>query len=111
MEIGRLEKESARRDFWLDQGKAQDTMRQLAEHKKVVEQWRELEKRVVDLAELVHLTGEDEPNGTYADSPTSISPVGIELKELRSRSPSLREFLDTVIGMTSREELAESLQR
>ena len=60
MEISRLEKASARPGFWLDQGKAQDTMRQLAEHKRVVEQWRELEKRVLDLVELVSLAGEDE---------------------------------------------------
>ena len=61
IEISRLEKESARPDFWLDQPKAQDTMRRLAERKKAVEQWRGLGKRVADLAELAQLTGEDEP--------------------------------------------------
>ncbi len=35
-------------------------MRRLAEQKRVVERWRELEKRVADLSELAHLTGEDE---------------------------------------------------
>jgi peptide chain release factor 2 len=40
--------------------KAQDTMRQLAERKKIVEPWRELEKRVADLSELADLAGEDE---------------------------------------------------
>jgi len=35
-------------------------MRRLAEQKKAVEQWRGLEKRVADLAELAHLAGEDE---------------------------------------------------
>ncbi len=49
-------------------------------------------------------------HGAYADSPTSVSPIGDELRELRKRSASLREFLDTVVGMTGREELAESLQ-
>jgi hypothetical protein len=48
-------------------------------------------------------------NGTYADSPTSISPIGVELKKLRNRSASLKEFLETVISMTSRQELAESV--
>ncbi len=61
IEISRLEKESARPDFWLDQPKAQDTMRRLAERKRAVEQWRGLEKRVADLAELAQLTGEDKP--------------------------------------------------
>jgi len=45
--------------------------------------------------------------GTYADSPTSISPIGTELKELRSQSASLKEFLEAVTGMTSRQDLAE----
>ncbi len=49
-------------------------------------------------------------HGAYADSPTSISPIGTELKELRSRSVSLREFLDAVTGMASREDLADSLR-
>jgi hypothetical protein len=47
--------------------------------------------------------------GTYADSPTSISPIGVELKKLRSRSASLKEFLETVMSMTSPRELAESV--
>ncbi len=49
-------------------------------------------------------------HGAYADKPTSISPIGIELKQLRSRSDSLKDFLETVAAMTSRQELAESLR-
>ncbi|MEE9176223.1 MAG: hypothetical protein V3U19_08640, partial [Thermodesulfobacteriota bacterium] len=48
--------------------------------------------------------------GTYADSPTSIDPIGEELKELRSRSASLKDFLDRVAAMTSRQNLIESLE-
>ena len=48
MEIGRLEKESAEPAFWLDQLKAQDTMRRLAEQKRVVEQWRELARQFAE---------------------------------------------------------------
>ena len=80
VEIGRLEKASARPDFWLDQGKAQDTMRQLAEHKKVVEQWRELEKKVLDLMELIPLTGEDEP--LQAEIRSETEKVGAALEQL-----------------------------
>lgn len=43
--------------------------------------------------------------GTYADSPTSVSPIGVELEQLRSESASLRDFLNTVAAMTSREQL------
>ncbi len=48
--------------------------------------------------------------GTYADSPNSISPVGLELNELRSQSTSLKEFLDRVAAMTSRQDLVNSIK-
>ena len=48
-------------------------------------------------------------HGTYADSPTSINPIGEELKQLRQESASLKNFLDIVAEMTTREELAESV--
>jgi hypothetical protein len=48
--------------------------------------------------------------GTYADRPTSISPIGLELKTLRSQSASLKEFLDTAAAMTSRQDLILSLE-
>jgi hypothetical protein len=49
-------------------------------------------------------------HGTYADKPTSISPIGIEMKELRSRSASLKEFLETAASLTSRQELVENVK-
>jgi len=49
-------------------------------------------------------------HGTYADSPTSISPIGLELKKLRSQSASLKDFLDTVAVMTSRQNLIDSIK-
>jgi hypothetical protein len=48
--------------------------------------------------------------GTYADSPTSISPIGAQMKKLRSESPSLKDFLDKASGMTSLQDLAESVR-
>lgn len=47
-------------------------------------------------------------HGTYADTPAFISQIGLDLKELRGRSNSLKEFLDRVAAMTSRQELADS---
>jgi hypothetical protein len=47
--------------------------------------------------------------GTYADSPTSISPIGLELKQLREQSVSVKGFLDQVAGMTGREDLQKAL--
>ena len=48
--------------------------------------------------------------GTYADRPTSISPIGLELKKLRSQSASLKGFLNTAAAMTSREDLRMSIK-
>lgn len=49
-------------------------------------------------------------HGAYADRPTSISPIGRELKELRNRSVSLKDFLETAAAMNSRQDLTNSLK-
>ena len=49
-------------------------------------------------------------HGTYADRPAFISPIGLELKELRSQSASLKDFLNTVAAMTSRQDLRDSIR-
>jgi len=49
-------------------------------------------------------------HGTYADRPTSIDPIGAELRQLRSQSASLKDFLNAVARMTSRQELRESIK-
>ncbi|MFC2020234.1 peptide chain release factor 2 [Chloroflexota bacterium] len=54
-----LEKQSAQPDFWLDQFKAQSTMRQLAVYKEVVEKWRGLETKMADITESLPLVEDD----------------------------------------------------
>jgi hypothetical protein len=49
-------------------------------------------------------------HGTYADRPTSISPIGVELRKLREQSASLKAFLDTAAAMTSRQDLSASIK-
>ncbi len=49
-------------------------------------------------------------HGAYADEPTSISPIGVELRQLREQSASLRDFLNKVAAMTGRQDLANSLE-
>jgi len=44
-------------------------------------------------------------NGTYASEPTSVSPIGTKLKEIRDEKPSLKAFMDSVSGITSLGEL------
>jgi peptide chain release factor 2 len=68
-----LEKQSAKSDFWQDQANAQNVMRQLAEQKKVVERWRELEEKAADIEELITLSEEDE---------TLQSEIQLELDEM-----------------------------
>jgi hypothetical protein len=48
--------------------------------------------------------------GTYADSPTSVDPIGDELRMLRSQSASLSNFINTVAAMTSRDDLIDSIE-
>jgi hypothetical protein len=48
-------------------------------------------------------------HGAYADDPTSVSPIGVELKKLRGQIDSLKDFLNTVADMTSRQELQEMI--
>ena len=39
-------------------------------------------------------------HGTYADSPTSVSPIGAMVRELRAQSATLQEFLATASRLT-----------
>jgi hypothetical protein len=48
-------------------------------------------------------------HGSYADSPTSVNPIGDYLKELRQRSPSLGDFIRTVSGISSYDELLKMI--
>jgi hypothetical protein len=47
--------------------------------------------------------------GSYATSPTSVDPIGEALQRLRQESASLKEFVDTVAGMSSHEDLWRTL--
>jgi peptide chain release factor 2 len=58
-EIVNLEKKSTEPDFWSDQVVAQKIMRKLADYRKDVQTWRELEAKVADIAELINLAEED----------------------------------------------------
>lgn len=48
--------------------------------------------------------------GTYADRPDSISPIGAEMRQLRAKSASLKEFLEKAATLKSRKDLLESLK-
>ena len=46
-------------------------------------------------------------HGTYADSPTSVNPIGGQLRELREQSDSLKNFIDVVSGISSYDDFLE----
>ena len=79
-EILDLEKQSAVPAFWNDQADAQNVMRQLAGYRKVVLQWRELEEKASDIAELIDLSGEDAP--LQEEIKTELNELTILLDEL-----------------------------
>lgn len=47
--------------------------------------------------------------GSYATAPSSVSPIGGQMKELRKRSPSLAHFLRIVARMKSYQDLLDAL--
>jgi peptide chain release factor 2 len=75
-EIARLEKQAAQPDFWSDSAKAQAIMRQLTAGRKAVKNWREMEKRAADIAELIPLA---------ADDASMISEIQSEIAAVASR--------------------------
>jgi len=48
-------------------------------------------------------------HGSYGTGPASSSPIGPKLERLRSRTPDLRTFLETVRGFTSAADLDQAL--
>jgi len=48
-------------------------------------------------------------HGTYANEPSSVSPIGEELRQLRSHCQSIKEFLDSVSTIISRQDLREKV--
>jgi len=49
--------------------------------------------------------------GSYTDSPTSVDPLGAEMRELRNNSRSIKDFLDRASFITSRADLKENLKQ
>jgi peptide chain release factor 2 len=79
-EMASLEQQSFRPDFWSDQAAAQSVMRLLAGHKKTVEQWRNLEKKLADIEESLPLAEEDP--AFKAEIESAIAALGARLDEL-----------------------------
>jgi len=85
-----LEKQSAQPDFWSDQAKAQNIMRQLVGLKKLVQEWRGLEKEVADIAELVSLAEED--GSLWEEIQPELDEVASRLDELELEMAFTSEY-------------------
>ncbi|MFH1002915.1 MAG: PCRF domain-containing protein, partial [Chloroflexota bacterium] len=81
-EITRLEKQSAEPDLWSDPARAQEMMRQLAEARKTVGQWRGLEKRVADTAELLALASREDDASLVAEIEADVEAITGRLDSL-----------------------------
>ena len=112
-----MEKQSAQSDFWLDQNQAQAIMRQLAEQKRLVQKWRELEKRVADIAELLSLVEDDE--SLQAEVQSEIDEVATLLDEMEFQRAFSGEYdarnailaVHAGAGGTESQDWAEMLMR
>ncbi len=49
--------------------------------------------------------------GSYATGPASVDPIGQELSTLRQHSPSIKDFLNTVSGFGSNQDLNNAINQ
>jgi peptide chain release factor 2 len=81
-EIAEIEKESSQPDFWRDQERAQDLMRQRGELRGEVERWRIMERRVAELLELADLAIEEEETSLREEIGADIGRVAAQFEEM-----------------------------
>ncbi|MFC1902042.1 peptide chain release factor 2 [Chloroflexota bacterium] len=116
-EIIELEKKSAQPDFWQDQANAQNTMRRLAGRGKVAQRWRELEKKIADIAELISISEEDA--ALQAEIQSELDEVAAYLDELEFQLAFSSEYdarnailaIHAGAGGTESQDWAEMLMR
>ncbi|MCX6012600.1 MAG: peptide chain release factor 2 [Chloroflexi bacterium] len=66
-EINKLEQETVLPGFWADQKKAQNMMRQISELKDTVKTWRNFEKRIIELHDLITISISEEHHSMESD--------------------------------------------
>ncbi|MBI4285319.1 MAG: peptide chain release factor 2 [Chloroflexi bacterium] len=116
-EIAELEKRSVQPGFWTNQVEAKNTMSKLAERKRLVQRWRELEKQVTDVAELA-LLAEGDP-ALSEEVAAEVVMVGARLDELELEMAFSGEYDDRAAllsihagaGGTESQDWAEMLMR
>jgi peptide chain release factor 2 len=89
-EVIELEKRSSAQDFWTDTATAKHLMREMADKKRIIARWREIEKRVNDTAELASLAVEDESIMTEVE--TELEKINARLDEMELEAAFTSEF-------------------
>jgi peptide chain release factor 2 len=103
--------------FWDEQAKAQATMRQIAEKKRVAQRWRGLEKKLNDIAEMETISGED--NAILAELKNETGELGKQIDDYEfqlafSGEYDARNAIMTIhagAGGTESQDWAEMLMR
>jgi len=89
-EVIDLEKRSSAQDFWTDTAAAKHLMREMADKKRIIARWREIEKRVNDTAELASLAVEDE--SIMSEVETELEKINTRLDEMELEAAFTSEF-------------------
>ena len=89
-EVIDLEKRSSAQDFWTDTAAAKHLMREMADKKRIIARWREIEKRVNDTAELASLAIEDE--SIMSEVETELEKINTRLDEMELEAAFTSEF-------------------
>lgn len=97
-DILKLEKRTALPDFWLNQPEAKRIMRQLAEHKKIVEKWRGLEQKVSDIIQSLPLA--EEEASFLEEVQSEVEALSLQLDELELEMAFSGEYDDRNAIMT-----------
>jgi len=80
--IVQLEKQSSQPDFWSDQNHARSIMRRLSGQKRLVEQWRGIENKCVEISELITLAEAEEDTSLQDEIKSEIDTLGTQLDQL-----------------------------
>src|SRR4030042_1341915 len=116
-EIVKLEEQSSQHDFWLDQAHAQTIMRQLAEKTRTVQRWRGLEKKLVEIAEMVVLSEEDGSLASELNAELDSLTLQVDELEFQLAVSSEYDARDAILpihagaGGTESQDWAEMLMR
>ena len=118
-EIARLDARMAGPDFWNDRGAAQQTIEELNEHRRWVEDWQKLDRVQSDLAILYELAEEEQDQPTLAEVSEELDTLdqGVEDLEFRNMLGEEEDEKDAILtihpgaGGTEAQDWAQMLMR